>query len=112
MEYERWEKVSTAMAYLFGGAVAAGVLMVLVILGSHAWKAFQGAFLGCLVLGALAGCITDGDFGAVAVVPVQDSCRVKVREHGLDSVQNVVRWEMWPCEGEGHDVEVFGRRWW
>jgi hypothetical protein len=68
-----------------------------------------------LVVLLLAGCgfnPVEGDYGVVEVVPEQESCRVKVREHDSLGVQRAVYWETRPCDGEGHEVEVFGREWW
>lgn len=71
--------------------------------------------LVAFLLSALMGCgvnPAEGQFGPVAVVAEEDSCRVRVRGHGPDGVQRTVRWEMRPCEGKDHEVEIFGREWW
>ena len=56
----------------------------------------------------LAGCINpfEGDYGPVDWVPEQDTCWVKVRHPG-----GRINYEIRPCDGPGHDIKIFGRRW-
>lgn len=54
----------------------------------------------------LAGCgfnPMEGDFGPVEWVPEKKECRTKVRYP-----DGRVNYELRPCDGGGHDIEVLG----
>lgn len=46
----------------------------------------------------------EGDYGPVEWVPEKDSCWTKVRHP-----DSRVNYEMRPCDGKDHDIEVFDR---
>jgi hypothetical protein len=61
-----------------------------------------------IILLALTGCgfnPMEGDFGPIEWVPEKKECRTKVRYP-----DGRVNYEMRPCDGGGHDLEVFGGR--
>ena len=61
----------------------------------------------------LAGCINplEGDYGPVEVVPEKDSCQMEVWDFDVATEEYSMRLETRPCEGKGHDIRIFGRRW-
>jgi hypothetical protein len=96
-----WEN---GMLWLFAIAAPLGILSVLAILLGKAWETLR-PLLFVLVL-ALAGCgfnPMEGDFGPIEWVPEQKTCREKVRYP-----DGRVNYEMRPCDGAGHDLEVLG----
>jgi hypothetical protein len=95
--YLRWFGLST---------MTLTTLSILAILFGKAWSIWR-ALLPVLVLSFTACGFNpvEGDFGPIEWVPEQKECKVKVKYP-----DGRVNYEMRPCEGGGHDLEVFGGR--
>lgn len=112
-----------AIALIFSSGLATGIGITMLLWCMEDPQKPKSPGISLLLVAALwlstallfGGCgfnPTEGEYGPVRVVPEQDSCLVRVEHWDPDGSLARTNWEMQMCDVEGHDVEVFGRRWW